>query len=200
MKTKKKRIQIKCPHETPGIFSAYLKYKRFHVASKEIPSNCSVLDLGCGQARILDFLGPIKEYLGIDYVTPPKVRHHKNVKFLQKETNVETLNKLKKKFDCILCLAFLEHVEKADLFISAMSKLLRPNGIIIITTPHPVGRLFHNLGSKLGLFSPTASKEHKKFLNKKDFIEIAKQKDLKLIKYKKFLMGFNQLVVFSLKH
>jgi SAM-dependent methyltransferase len=55
-------------------------------------------------------------------------------------------------FDLILCLDYLEHVEKDDAVVAEIGRVLKKNGELILVTPH-TGRFFllHKLRSALGL-------------------------------------------------
>lgn len=200
MKNQRIDYQNESSHGPPGILSACLRKIRYQVASQVVHPNASFLDIGCNQMDVVKYLGPIKKYTGLDYLPPLKFIDYQaeNIEYIQIKIAPEQLIKLKLRVDYILCLAFLEHVPKPGLYIGAMRKLLKPGGKIVITTPHQRGRILHELGARLGVFSWSAAKEHQKFLVERDFHEIARKQHLKLEIYQTFLLGFNQLVVFSL--
>lgn len=55
-------------------------------------------------------------------------------------------------FDLVLCLDYLEHVDNDDGVLDEVARVLRPNGQVILVTPH-TGRfyVFHRLRAVLGL-------------------------------------------------
>lgn len=55
-------------------------------------------------------------------------------------------------FDLVLCLDYLEHVDNDDGVLDEIARVLRPNGQVILVTPH-TGRfyVFHRLRAVLGL-------------------------------------------------
>ena len=81
--------------------------------------------------------------------------------------------KLNEKFDVILCLEIVEHIQNLDIFLKALSKLLKKNGIIFIAT---INRTFQSylkaiVGAEYILkWLPVGTHEWSKFL-KPDEIE-----------------------------
>ncbi len=55
-------------------------------------------------------------------------------------------------FDLVLCLDYLEHIDNDDGALEEMARVLRPNGRLILVTPHTGPfYIFHKLRSALGL-------------------------------------------------
>ncbi len=81
--------------------------------------------------------------------------------------------KLNEKFDVILCLEIVEHIQNLDIFLKASSELLKKNGIIFIAT---INRTFQSylkaiVGAEYILkWLPVGTHEWNKFL-KPDEIE-----------------------------
>lgn len=182
--------------EAPGVLSSYLERMRFKNVLPVIKIGSVILDIGCGKARIIRLLPNFKKYIGIDYVAPKHVKR-RNCRFIRKKLDISILKKMKFSVDYILLLAFLEHLKNPDEFVGELVNYLNEEGKIIITTPCPIGKDVYSLGSKLGLFSTNANEEHDRFLSKNDLYLIAKNSCLTVDKYKKFLFGFNQLVVYK---
>ncbi len=102
---------------------------------KYIIPKFSVLDLGCGNGRLVDILNPKTEYLGIDNSSKLlKIARQKYPKNQFKNQNILKL-KLNKKFDIVFSLAVLHHLsEEYHLeFVRAVKQYLGKNGIIIIS-------------------------------------------------------------------
>lgn len=93
-------------------------------------------------------------------------------------------------------LAFLEHVKDPETLLRNYTDFLKPNGMIVVTTPASFGRKFHDLGAAIGLFSKHAAQEHETFLNHQKLAAIAGAVNLQLRVYRRFLLGFNQLACF----
>lgn len=181
--------------EKTGSLSPFLKNQRFIHVGQEIKDNSSILDVGCGSGEFKVYLNKIRsgiQYYGVDIKKFWEDDDHLIVANLMTEIPKELENR---KFDYITALALIEHIPEPERLIEQSKKLLKKNGRIIITTPHPIGRIIHDTGARLGVFSNSASEEHEDFLDKNDFLKFAKKYSLKLIKYQRFLMGFNQIVI-----
>ena len=55
----------------------------------------------------------------------------------------------------------------------------------------------HDLGAAIGVFSRDASEEHEKLLGRRDLEMVARSAGLLQVKYRRFLGGANQLVVWQ---
>jgi 2-polyprenyl-3-methyl-5-hydroxy-6-metoxy-1,4-benzoquinol methylase len=191
------RINIKALREimadqgAEGIFSPYLRRQRINAALPYIKGK--VLDVGCGTGILANHVAA-HDYVGVDIDEPSlesAQSEYPQYKFLSE------LPPLSEKFDTIIALAVIEHVENPELFLKELSIRLfdSKEGRIILTTPNPLFEWIHAMGSNLGIFSKHAKEEHKALLNRNNIISISKQCDLLLIKYNHFLFFANQLIV-----
>ena len=107
--------------------------------SEKIKDGDRVLDLGCGNGRLLEALKNKKiEYLGIDnseeLIKLAKVNYPNNNFIVSNILNPDTIKD--KKFDYIFCLATLQHLPSQELRIQAlklMKNSLSEGGEIIIS-------------------------------------------------------------------
>jgi 2-polyprenyl-6-hydroxyphenyl methylase/3-demethylubiquinone-9 3-methyltransferase len=112
-----------------------------YIKSKTEIKNKKILDLGCGggilteklakHGAILTALDQSKELINI--AKKRNINFSKKIKYL----NIEIINFLKiykKKFDIIICMELLEHVEDKELIIRLLNKVLTENGIIILSS------------------------------------------------------------------
>ena len=98
-----------------------------------------ILDIGCGGGLISEPLSRLgADLTGIDAsfknIEIAKIHAKKSglkIKYLQ--TSPEQ-KKIKEKFDVILNLEVIEHVENVDLFMKSATELLKKNGIMFIAT------------------------------------------------------------------
>ena len=96
----------------------------------------------------------------------------------------ETL-KNKKKFDVILNMEIIEHVEDIDLFIKESSKLLKKNGLMFVATLNKTLKsyLFAIVGAEYILnWLPIGTHDWNKFIKPEDLISIGKVNNLILKK------------------
>lgn len=105
----------------------------------------NLLDVGCGIGWVVDEAnGRGFKALGIDsdfsYI-------HAGKKYLKCELIVSSLEKFKtdKKFDVIVLKHILEHIVDPKGFLQKVRRLLKPNGVVVVSCPNMhslMGRLF----------------------------------------------------------
>ena len=176
----------------------YIKDKcisHFGVKSDNKPlSKLKILDIGCGGGLISEPMSRLgAEVTGMDAsyknIEVAKLHAKKNKLNINYINSSPEKNDLKKKFDVVLNLEIIEHVENVDLFIKSSNKLLNENGIMFIAT---INRTFESyikaiVGAEYILrWLPIGTHDWNKFLKP---IEIEEQ--LKKIGLKKlYLDGF----------
>lgn len=105
-----------------------------------------------------------------------------------------------KKFDTIVALAVIEHIEYADVFeILKMfrQKHLKPGGKVFLTIPTKISKPILEFMATAGLLDRDNIAEHKHYWDKKEVYELAEKSGFVVEKYKKFQCGLNQLVLFK---
>ncbi|MDH5719461.1 MAG: class I SAM-dependent methyltransferase [Spirochaetia bacterium] len=114
--------------------------------------NFKVLDFGCGGGVTFRYLTDKNcEITGCDN------EHYNLAKIMAKTINkkikiVSDIEKIKnEKFDVILALDVLEHIDDISKILKRFEKLLGPNGIIIVSGP--TENIFYKLGRILAGFS-----------------------------------------------
>ena len=179
------------------LLSAYLRRQRFRIAAPYIRGD--VLDIGCGKADILAELNLEQVYVGIEGhpgIYQWLVENLKGYEFHRLDLDDEDIM-LDRKFDTVLMLAVIEHLKNPSRLLDRIPQLLRPTGRAILTTPSPMGDAVQRLGSKIGLFSSTAAEEHETIFTYKTLADRLNESQLRIERYRKFLLGGNQLFVCS---
>jgi 2-polyprenyl-3-methyl-5-hydroxy-6-metoxy-1,4-benzoquinol methylase len=156
----------------------YLAYLRFVIGLiRSLPFD-SLLDIGCGDGRLLCelcALYPDKILVGID-TSESAIRYARalspNVEYVCGD--VVRAGELKREFDIATAIEVLEHVppEQVGDFLRGIHERLKPDGVLIVTVPSanvPVARKHYrhfDLESLRAILSPrfTVSEHH--FLNK----------------------------------
>ena len=180
-------------HKFNPIRIKYIKdsiIQHFNIKSKKMPlKNISILDIGCGGGLISV---PMKK-LGANVVGIDASLKNINVaKIFSKEKNLEIKYicsspeklKIKKKFDVLLMLEIVEHVDDINLFIKQSSKFLKKNGLMFIATLNKTLKsyIFAIVGAEYILnWLPIGTHDWEKFVEPKNLIRIGKESKLNLI-------------------
>jgi 2-polyprenyl-3-methyl-5-hydroxy-6-metoxy-1,4-benzoquinol methylase len=147
-----------------------------------------VLDFGCGSGELTRFCSP-DQYYGVD--ADVDILAVASQKFPSYQFGRDFLDQ--GAFDTIVLLAVIEHLTGPVSWLAQFKGILNPFGQLLLTTPHPRVDGIHTLGAKLGLFSAHANEEHEELFDKQKMAALAEVAGLKLLAYKPFLFGANQL-------
>ena len=150
--------------------------------------NIKILDIGCGGGLLSEPMSRLgADVVGIDAsdrnIKVAKLhakKNHLNIKYLC--TSPENLN-IKTKFDVILNMEIIEHVENIDFFLKSCSKLLKKNGIMFVATINKTLKsyLFAIVGAEYILkWLPIGTHDWEKFVEPKNLVNILKKYNLKL--------------------
>tara|TARA_A100001011_G_scaffold29404_1_gene28510 strand:+ start:100 stop:828 length:729 start_codon:yes stop_codon:yes gene_type:complete len=163
----------------------------FRLKNKINPlKNINLLDIGCGGGLLSEPMSKLgANVTGIDAseknINVAKLHAKKNrlkIKYIY--TSPEKL-KIKKKFDIILNMEIVEHVEDLDFFIKETSKLLKKNGLMFVATLNKTLKsyIFAIIGAEYILnWLPIGTHDWEKFVKPEDLIKISKKNNLKLEK------------------
>ena len=186
------RGKFKPLHKFNPIRISYIKdniIKTLNLKSKEKPlEKITILDVGCGGGLLSE---PMKrlgaEVVGIDAseknIQVAKLHAKKNnleIDYLC--TSPENFTK-KMKFDVVLNMEIVEHVEDVDFFLKSSAKLLKKGGIMFVATLNKTLKsyLFAIIGAEYILrWLPIGTHEWEKFVKPKDLIKTLEKYDLKL--------------------
>ena len=177
-------------HKFNPIRIRYIKdhiIKSFNLNLKDKPlKNIDVLDIGCGGGLLSEPMSRLgANIVGIDASKKniEVAKFHARKKKLKINyicASPETL-KTKKKFDVILNMEIIEHVENIDFFIAKSSNLLKKNGLMFIATLNKTLKsyLFAIVGAEYILnWLPIGTHDWDKFVKPEDIIKICKKHNL----------------------
>ena len=153
-------------------------------------SGINILDIGCGGGLLSEPMSRMgANVTGID-------ASDKNIKIakLHAKKNKLKINylcsspekfKITKKFDVILNMEIVEHVEDIDFFLKSCSKLLKKNGLMFVATINKTLKsyFFAIVGAEYVLrWLPIGTHEWEKFVKPEDLKKILMKYDLSLNK------------------
>ena len=110
--------------------------KAYYIAKEYV--NGDLLEIGCGEGRGIGLLHElVNNYTGIDKIT--EVVDKLSVQYPQanfKQSIIPPLAFPDKKFDSLISLQVIEHIKDDKLFVKEISRVLKPGGVALLTTPN----------------------------------------------------------------
>jgi 2-polyprenyl-6-hydroxyphenyl methylase/3-demethylubiquinone-9 3-methyltransferase len=163
----------------------------FKIKNKSKPlSGVNILDIGCGGGLLTEPMCRLgANVTGIDAsdknIKIAKIHSKKNKLKINYLCSSPEKLKVKKKFDVILNMEIVEHVEDVDFFLKCSSKLLRKNGLMFVATINKTLKsyIFAIVGAEYVLrWLPIGTHEWEKFVKPEDLKKILMKYDLSLNK------------------
>jgi 2-polyprenyl-6-hydroxyphenyl methylase/3-demethylubiquinone-9 3-methyltransferase len=172
----------------------------FKLKTKKKPlDKINILDIGCGGGLLSEPMTRLgANVTGIDAsnknISIAKLHAKKNnLKINYLCSSPEKL-KIQKKFDVILNMEIIEHVEDINFFINSCSKLLKKNGLMFVATLNKTLKsyMFAIIGAEYVLrWLPIGTHDWEKFVKPEDLKKILSKNNLKLEKLDG--MNFNMM-------
>ena len=179
-------------HKFNPIRISYIKeniIETFKINEKVKPlKNIKILDVGCGGGLLSE---PMSR-LGAEVTAIDASNKNINVAKLHAKTSNLNINyictspeklKFKDKFDVILNMEIVEHVEDVSFFLKSCSNLLKKNGIMFVATLNKTLKsyVFAIVGAEYILrWLPIGTHEWEKFIKPDDLRNILKKNNLEL--------------------
>ena len=149
--------------------------------------NLKILDVGCGGGLLCEPLCRLgANVTGMDAaktnIEVAKI-HMKQNDLKINYINIKPEEIIDQKFDVILCMEIIEHVEDVNFFIESCVNLLKPNGIIFFATLNKTLKSFALaiVGAEYVLrWLPIGTHEWEKFIKPEELVSILEKNDLRL--------------------
>jgi 2-polyprenyl-6-hydroxyphenyl methylase / 3-demethylubiquinone-9 3-methyltransferase len=173
------------PARVQFIKEKLISYLKLNLNSEKPLKKLKILDIGCGGGLLCESLSKLGATMtGVDAsndnIEVAKLHSKEmnlNINYIH--SSPENLN-LEKKFDVILNMEVIEHVQNTNLFIQSCSKLIRKNGIMFVATINKnlKSYVFAILGAEYILkWLPIGTHDWNKFLTPEDLEIIASKND-----------------------
>ena len=165
--------------------------KKFNLNSSNKPlKTINILDIGCGGGLLSEPMSRLgASVVGIDAskknIEVAKFHAKKNKLKINYICASPEILKIQKKFDVILSMEIVEHVEDINFFIKKSSELLKKNGLMFIATLNKTLKsyMFAIVGAEYILrWLPIGTHDWNKFIKPDELIKITKINNLKLEK------------------
>jgi 2-polyprenyl-3-methyl-5-hydroxy-6-metoxy-1,4-benzoquinol methylase len=167
---------------------------RIGVVKKYLNENSVFCDVGCGNGTFLKTISP---YISRGYGFDKKVNEHTDGNLIYSNAYIdEKIPMGSGSVDCVTLIAVLEHLEKPESVLSECNRILKNDGIILITTPAPVSKpILEFLSFKLHIVSPAEIKDHKHYFTRRELSMILEKRGFANVQVKSFEFGLNNFAV-----
>ena len=179
-------------HKFNPIRIEYIKdsiIKHFKIKATKTPlKKIDILDIGCGGGLLSEPMCRLgAKVVGID----ASKKNIQVAKFHAKKNNLNInyicsppeILKIKKKFDVILNMEIIEHVDDVNFFIKKSSELLKKNGLMFVATLNKTLKsyMFAIIGAEYIMgWLPIGTHDWEKFVKPEDLIKISKKNSLEI--------------------
>ena len=161
--------------------------KHFKLTNKDKPfKNLNILDIGCGGGLLSEPMSRLGgNVTGIDAseknIISAKIHAKQNNLNISYFCNSPENFKSNKKFDLVLNMEIVEHVEDVNFFIKKSSELLKKNGLMFVATLNRTLKsyIFAIIGAEYILrWLPIGTHEWNKFLTPEELTNIGRKNSL----------------------
>ncbi len=190
----KKTRQARHAGQKTKFFVKFFRVIRNKKVAKHIHKNSKVLDVGCGRDFYLlrEVENKITSGIGVD----DAVKSAKQGKLTIRKMRIGLKLPFKSGvFDVVTMIAFIEHIDRPDKILSECNRVLRKNGIIIITTPMPRAKPFWEALVKLGFTEEKTTEDHKQYFTPEKIENLLRHNNFSVSVSEKFEMGMNYIAV-----
>lgn len=178
------------------IFDKLIQNLRYRKVVGLIPYG-TLADLGCGDGDFLQYLvnkGRVASGYGIDRKIKCSTDTKHNLILKEGDLNKE-IPLGNESVDSVTALAVIEHLHEPEVLVREIYRVLKPNGICILTTPSPAAKpVLEFLAFKLKIISEQDIKDHKRYFNKKELQHLFSQFS-ESVKIDNFQFGFNTIII-----
>lgn len=175
-----------------NIIDRTLSHMRYKNVMPYIRKDLVVADIGCGKEGLFlkSISSKIKNGFGFDFKLKKEIKYE-NITLINGD-----FSKHKGKFDIVIMMAVLEHLDHPLKILKQIHSKLKKGGVLILTTPDKSSKwILEFLAFKLHIINEEEILDHKHYFNKKELFSIMAAAKFSKIKHKHFQLGLNNFVV-----
>jgi 2-polyprenyl-3-methyl-5-hydroxy-6-metoxy-1,4-benzoquinol methylase len=170
------------------------RLRRRHV-DPHVEAGSVLVDLGCGHGGTLlkTYSGAIARGIGFDVAVGPAPAENIELHSQRVDARLPIEDA---SADVVSCLAVIEHVERPDVLVAEARRILRPQGVFVVTTPAAQAKpILELISVRLGLIDPTEILDHKRYYRPSTLREELAQAGFAQIRVRRFELGLNLAAV-----
>jgi len=170
-------------------------YGRYAIVASLIkPHGKNLLDVGCGSPSSCMKEGSFLRYLGYGQGIDIE---HRDIEFPFKIGDIKNLPFKNQSFDVVTALEVMEHIDDYSTALREVHRVLKQNGIFVMTTPHNTFffRIFWNIWEKT--FGRKWKDTHLTFFKKEEWLDILRKSGIFKIEKAIDYWGVNVIVKMS---
>lgn len=176
-------------------------YLRKRQVTTRLPKNTTIVaDFGSGyDCRLITKLlenGAVQHAIGVDTEFMPTLTSIPHLECIVADLN-GPIAMPEASIDVALSLAVLEHLDRPDVFLQELYRIVKPGGVVLLTTPGPTAKpLLEFLAFKLGIIDRHEIADHKQYFSSAMLHDafVAAGFRSELVTPRRFLFGMNNIV------
>lgn len=136
--------------------------------------------------------------IGVDTEFHPELAFVQRLRCVTENLNSPLTELKDESIDVGLSLAVLEHLDEPDVFLKELHRVMRPGGVVLLTTPGPTSKpLLEFLAFKLKIIDAHEIQDHKQYFSSNNLKELFHDAGFSLenIDARTFLFGMNNIVM-----
>lgn len=171
-------------------FEPIFQELRIRKILEHVPKGGTLIDVGCDQPQV--FIDRVreemKECIGVDIAVTP--HEYGNVKIFQQDIE-KKIRLPSNKANVITMLAVLEHMKHPTEIIAECYRMLKPDGVLLVTVPSPNSRPLLEVFSVLGLVRKEMIEQHENYFTKEHLQRLCKKAGFRTVFVEHFELGCN---------
>lgn len=167
---------------------------RIRRVKKYLGKGLVLCDIGCGNGTFLRTMAPYVSWAyGFDKKAIESESGNVTIKKMQLADGIPLESG---SADCVTMMAVLEHLEAAHDTLGECHRIIKPGGLILMTTPAPISKpILEFLSFRLNIVSRDEILDHKHYYSKAELRDMLQECGFERVEVRSFEFGLNNFVV-----